>query len=182
MPRGRDDRGGDCSKIRFASQHQQQEQSKEHSNGRPAIMTIDIYPAIVHENDLSPDAFGPEIDEACEEIHDAVKGWGANKDAVIDALGAQDATNRYKISLRYKELYDKDLVQVMKKEFSGDFGAALQFLALPADKAEAKMIRKATAGIGASVDILYSITAGRTNAELQMLKKAYFDMYTKDLG
>lgn len=145
-------------------------------------MTIDIYPPIVHENDLSPDAFGPDVDEYCEEIHDAVKGFGANKSVVIDALANQDATTRYKISLRYKELYDKYLSQVMKKEFSGDFGAALQFLALPSDKAEAAMIRKATKGIGASVDILYSIICGRTNSELEMLKKAYFDLYTKDMS
>ena len=144
-------------------------------------MTIDLYPPIVHENDLSPDAFGPEIDDLCEEIKDAVKGFGADKDAVIDALGSQDATNRFKMALRYKELYDKNLNQVMKKEFSGDFGMALQFLALPSDKAEAAMIRKATKGIGAHVEVLYSIICGRTNAELQMLKKAYFDMYTKDL-
>jgi len=144
-------------------------------------MTIDIYPPIVHEADLSPDAFGPEIDDLCEEIHSGVKGWGADSSAVIDALGSQDSTHRYKIALRYKELYDKNLNEVMKKEFSGDFGMALQVLALPSDKAEAAMVRKATKGIGASVEVLYSIICGRTNSELQMLKKAYFEMYTKDL-
>jgi hypothetical protein len=145
-------------------------------------MTIDIYPPIVHENKVTHDeGFGPEIDEYCEEIHDGVKGFGANKSAVIDALANQDATNRYMISFRYKELYNKDLTQVMKKEFSGDFGRALQFLALPSDKAEAAMIRAATHGIGASVDILYSIICGRTNSELQLLKTAYFDLYTKDM-
>lgn len=145
-------------------------------------MTIDLYPPIVHEQDLSPDAFGPAIDDYCEEIHDAVKGFGANKSAVIDGLADQDATNRFKISLRYKELYGKELLQVMKKEFSGDFGAAMQFLSLPSDKAEARMIRMATKGMGASVDILFSICCGRTNTEIHMLKKAYFEMYTKDLN
>jgi hypothetical protein len=32
-------------------------------------MTIPLFPAIVQQNDLSPDAFGHEIDVACEEIH-----------------------------------------------------------------------------------------------------------------
>ena len=41
-------------------------------------MTIDFYPSIVHENDLSPDAFGSEIDDICNEIHAACKGWGTN--------------------------------------------------------------------------------------------------------
>ena len=145
-------------------------------------MTINIYPDLVHQTNLSPDAFGPEVDTYCEEIHDGVKGWGANPKAVIDALANKDAVTRHQISLRYKELYSKDLSSVMKKEFSGDFGAGLQFLALPADQAEAAMMKKATAGIGASVDVMYSICCGRTNEEIVLLKKAYFDMFTKDLN
>jgi hypothetical protein len=144
-------------------------------------MTINIYPEIVHENDLTPDAFGPEIDEYCQEIHDACKGWGASVPKAIQGL-AKDATTRHKISLRYKEMFHKDLSEVMKKEFSGDFGVAMKFSALPAPEAEAAMLRRATSGIGASVDIIYSITCGRTNSELEMLKKAYFKKYTKDLN
>lgn len=144
-------------------------------------MTINIYPEIVHENDLTPDAFGPEIDEYCQEIHDACKGWGASAPKAIAGL-AKDTTTRHKISLRYKEMFNKDLAELMKKEFSGDFGVAMKFLALPATEAEAAMLRKATAGIGASADIIYSITCGRTNSELEMLKKAFFKKYTKDLN
>ena len=70
----------------------------------------------------------------------------------------------------------------MKKEFSGDFGLALKFLALPMNMAEAAMIRKATAGIGASVKIIWSIMCGRTNDEMELLKKTYFNKYDKDLG
>ena len=101
---------------------------------------------------------------------------------MIDALATQDATKRFHISLRYKELFGKDLDELMKKEFSGDFGLALKFLALPMDKAEAAMIRKATAGIGASVKIVWSIMCGRTNEEMEILKKTYFKKYEKDLG
>jgi annexin A13 len=144
-------------------------------------MTINIYPEIVHVNNLSPDAFGPEIDEYCQEIRDACAGWGASVPKAIEGL-AKDATTRHKISLRYKEMFGKDLSEVMKKEFSGDFGVCMKFLALPADQAEAAMLRKATSGVGASVDIIYSITCGRTNMEMEMLKKAFFSKYTKDLN
>lgn len=50
------------------------------------------------------------------------------------------------------------------------------------DKAEAAMIRKATAGVGASVKIIWSIMCGRTNEEMEILKKTYFNKYDKDLG
>lgn len=145
-------------------------------------MTIPLYPPMVMENDLSPDHFGAEVDEICESIYDATKGWGANRQKVIDALATQNPTRRAEIAIRYKELYKMSLVDLMKKEFSGEFGLALQFLALPPDQAECAMIKQATAGIGSSVNIVWSILCGRTNAEMEKIKKTYFTMYGKDLG
>jgi hypothetical protein len=84
--------------------------------------------------------------------------------------------------MRYKELYDKDLSEVMKKEFSGDFGMAMRFLAMPLHEAECCMIKKGTDGIGAQVNIVWSILCGRTNEEVELIKKTYFKLYTKDLG
>ena len=151
-------------------------------------MTIDLYPEFVTANDLSPDAFGADVDEVCEELESATKGLGANKQRVIQALATQDATQRAKISRRYMELYGADhkrfqsMGDLMRKEFSGDLGAALEFLALPPHEAECAMIRKATKGIGANVNIVWSIVCGRTNAEMELLKKTYFRLYHKDLG
>lgn len=145
-------------------------------------MTIDLFPPIVHENDLAPDGFGPDIDDACEQIHDGVKGWGANAKAVTEALGATTADERFKIATRYKELYEKELKDVMKSEFSGDYGRAVQLLALPPHDAECKMLKMGTDGIGAKVNMIYPILCGRTNSEIEILKKTYFRKYTKDLG
>ena len=41
-------------------------------------MTIQIYPEIVRQNDLSPDHGGSKVDELCEQIHGATKGWGVS--------------------------------------------------------------------------------------------------------
>jgi hypothetical protein len=137
-------------------------------------MPIPLYPDMVMRQDLSPDqGFGPEIDELCQTIHDATKGWGANKQKVADALSTRDATDRYKMYIRYKEMFNQDLEELMKKEFSGNFGLALRFLALPLHKAECKMIRKATAGVGANVNIVWSTLVGRTNEEIELIKKTY---------
>jgi hypothetical protein len=151
-------------------------------------MTIPLWPEFVMANDLSPEAFGSEVDEICEEIESATKGLGANRQRVIDALATQDPAQRAKISMRYMEMYGDDhkkfrnMADLMKKEFSGDFGTALEFLALPPHQAECAMIQKATKGVGASVNIVWSIVCGRTNEEMQLLKKTYFQMYDKDLG
>lgn len=70
----------------------------------------------------------------------------------------------------------------MKKEFSGDFGIAMEFLALRPDEAEVKMLRRAHQGVGAKVNVIWSILLGRSNAEIDILKKKYFQRYSKDLG
>lgn len=146
-------------------------------------MTIDLYPEIVKEDDLSPDVgFGPDIDEDCEIILEATKGWGADADQCIAALGAKDATDRWKLSRRYKELYDKNLADLMRKEFSGDFGMAMKMLSMPIDEAECYMLKKGMDGIGCNVKVIYSILVGRTNDELNRIKKNYFKLYTKDLS
>jgi hypothetical protein len=44
-----------------------------------ATMSLDFYPPMIHEGDLTPDAFGPEVDELCKEIHDACKGFGTDE-------------------------------------------------------------------------------------------------------
>ena len=146
-------------------------------------MTIPLFPDVVMAQDLSPQHGGTTVDELCEDIYRATKGWGANKQKVIDALATQDTVTRYYMSIRYPELYEgQSLQKLMSKEFSGDFGTALEFLALPPHEAECAMLRKATKGIGASVNIVWSICVGRTNAEMELLKKTYFRMYDKDLG
>ena len=47
---------------------------------------------------------------------------------------------------------------------------------------ECVMLKRATEGIGASANIIWSICCGRTNEEMQILKKTYFEMYSRDLG
>jgi hypothetical protein len=42
-------------------------------------MGLDFYPAMIHEGDLTPDDFGPEVNELCQEIHDACKGFGTDE-------------------------------------------------------------------------------------------------------
>lgn len=123
---------------------------------------------------------------ACYPSHSAScflqQGWGANRDKTIDALATKDSTKRHHIYVRYKELYNKPLDELMKSEFSGDFGFAMKLLSLPMNMAEAAMIRKATAGVGAQVNVVWSVMCGRTNAEMDLLKKTYFQKYEKDLG
>jgi len=119
--------------------------------------TIRIYPELVHEEDLTPDC-GVEIDEIVEEIHAAVDGWGSDKGRLISSLGSTTPEDRLKIAVRYKDIHDKDLVDVIKKETGGDFGDAMKFLAMDPVKAECAMIKAACKGIGSHAQLVSYLT------------------------
>ncbi len=70
----------------------------------------------------------------------------------------------------------------MKKEFKGDLKFGMTCLSMPLDDAECYMLKKATDGIGSNIHVVYSILCGRSNDEINRIKKNYFKLYTKDLG
>lgn len=78
---------------------------------------------------------------------------------------------RCMVPIRYKELFGKDLVAVMKSECGNkDFGTALQFLAVGPVEAECMMIDKSCKGVGTDELLLLTIICGRTNTEMEILK------------
>jgi len=42
-------------------------------------MSFDLYPPSILEGDLSPESFGSEVDDICEEIRAATKGFGCDQ-------------------------------------------------------------------------------------------------------
>jgi len=143
--------------------------------------TISLYPAELYEEDLTPDC-GVEIDEKCTEIYEACKGWGTSEKRLIEAIGKTTSEERKLISLRYEEMYDKELLKLMKKECgNNDFGEALQYAALGPVETECRMLKKAMDGFGSNKIMLYSILCGRSNDDMELLKKTYYKMYTDDL-
>jgi hypothetical protein len=101
---------------------------------------------------------------------------------LIKALASQSPANRFKIAHRYKEMFGKELKDVMKSECgSRDFGTCLQLLAVPSDEAECDIIELACKGMGTNEAIIYPVICGRSNKEIQLLKKRYFELKQKDL-
>jgi hypothetical protein len=86
-------------------------------------------------------------------------------------MGTMNAETRCMVAIKYKEMFEKELKDVMKSECGKkDFGTALQFLARPPDAAEAGMIHKACSGIGTNELLLATILCGRSNKEMILLK------------
>ena len=98
-------------------------------------------------------------------------------------MGGMTPETRCKVPVRYQEMFEKELKEVMKSECgSRDFGTALQFLAVSPHVAECDMIEKACQGMGTNEQLLSTLIVGRSNEEMELLKKTYFDIYTEDMG
>lgn len=143
--------------------------------------TMDLFPEELYEEDLTPD-IGEEIEETCNEIRAACKGWGTSEKRLIQAIGSTTGEDRMKIAIKYQDMFEKDLVDVMKSECgSGNFGLALQYVARSPVAAECAMIKKACDGLGTNEKLLYTIICGRSNRDIELLKKTFYKIYTEDL-
>jgi hypothetical protein len=108
-------------------------------------------------------------------------GWGTDEDGVIDALGMTTTEDRMTIPIKFKDMFEDDLKSLMAKECGGDLGEALQYLAVNPIEAECYMLQKACEGIGTDERLLYSILCGRSNKDMELLKKTYYKLFTEDL-
>ena len=109
-------------------------------------------------------------------------GWGTDEGALIEALGKTTGEERMQIPVKYNEMYDRNLKEKMKKECGkGDFGLALQYLAVEPVAAECAMIKKACDGLGTNEELLSTILCGRSNEDMELLKKTYYKIYSDDL-
>jgi hypothetical protein len=86
-------------------------------------------------------------------------------------MGGMSMEQRCMVPIRYKELYKKNLLDVVKSECgSRDFGTALQFLAVDPVASECLMLDKACKGVGTDELLLTTIICGRSNKEMELLK------------
>lgn len=126
--------------------------------------------------------FSASIDAVVEQIHAACDGVGTDDKALVKLLGPLTPNDRGLISLRYKELHGQSLREQVKSETSGPFGYLLQLICFSLPQAEAYILFHAMKGAGTSDHLLYSVLMGRTNEEIGLLKKAFFEMYDTDLS
>lgn len=142
-----------------------------------------LYPKSNHDvYNQVPLSFPSAISAACEDLRSATKGFGTDEKALIETLSRFSPNDRALISYRFKEMYNESLKSVLKGEAGGDFGYLLQLLAVPLPEAESYVLNQATSGAGTTEELIYPVILGRTNEELHILKKTYYDVYDRDLA
>ncbi|KAG2769024.1 hypothetical protein Pcac1_g19907 [Phytophthora cactorum] len=144
---------------------------------------LNLYPPATHSAwNGQPPSYPAGTDSTVNEIYEATKGAGTKEKQLNKALGGKTATQRGFIAKRYKELHNQSLRDLVDDETSGHYEFLLKLLASPLPEAEAGILRKATKGLGTKEDLIYPVVVGRTNVEINILKKTYYETYGEDLG
>jgi hypothetical protein len=145
-----------------------QQQGKLHGDQRPSIVGI---PA---------NKFDPIAD--AKAIRNALKGANTDEKAIIKILTTRNNRQVQVIRKSYAVLYeDKDLIQNIKDETSGDFEKVATTLLLPKADFDAQCLNKAMAGMGTNEDVLIEILCTRSAEEVSEIIKAYDRLYDKSL-
>ncbi|XP_075712262.1 annexin A6 isoform X2 [Rhinoderma darwinii] len=125
----------------------------------------------------------PDFDASqdAETLYKAMKGFGSDKQAILDLITLRSNQQRVQIIQAYKSLYGKDLIDDLKYELTGKFERLIVGLMRPPAYFDAKEIKDALDGIGTDEKCLIEILASRDNQQIQALLEAYKDAYGNDL-
>ncbi|XP_064018106.1 annexin A6 isoform X2 [Pogoniulus pusillus] len=122
-----------------------------------------------------------DANQDAEALYNAMKGFGSDKEAILDLITSRSNKQRVEICQAYKSLYGKDLIADLKYELTGKFERLIVSLMRPPPYGDAKEIKDAISGIGTDEKCLIEILASRTNQEIHDLVAAYKDAYERDL-
>ncbi|MFH4974033.1 hypothetical protein AB6A40_000742 [Gnathostoma spinigerum] len=122
-----------------------------------------------------------DAQKAAEQLEKAMKGFGCNKEKIIEVLCHCNNAQRQMIRTPYKTLYGKDLIKELKKELSGDFEDVIIGLMETPTKYDAVNLHKAVKGLGTKEKVLIEIICSRTNDEIHSVCNEYRDEFGETL-
>ncbi|GAK65469.1 annexin a4 [Moesziomyces antarcticus] len=140
---------------------------------------VPIPPPPPHQPAPPPPGYNAAQD--VERIRKATKGFGTDEGSLIATLAPLDAFQIDALRHTFKATVGKDLLQVLEKETSGWFEAALRAKVLGPVLYDCWLIKRACQGAGTHEDLLNEVILGRSNSEIHILKQAYRATYGKDL-
>ncbi|CAA0375538.1 unnamed protein product [Arabidopsis thaliana] len=84
----------------------------------------------------------PSPAQDSETLKQAIRGWGTDEKAIIRVLGQRDQSQRKKIRESFREIYGKDLIDVLSSELSGDFMKAVVSWTYDPAERDARLVNK----------------------------------------
>jgi len=124
------------------------------------------------------------VEEDCNTIKKAFKGFGTDEEAVINVVTARDNDQRQKIKEQYKVLFGKDLIKELKSELKGDFEDVIVSLMQTPEVLHAEHVKKAIKGAGTNEDALIEIFVSINNchSNIGILLDTYQKVHGKTMA
>lgn len=138
-----------------------------------------------------PRSEGPEfdkllVDQDARALYKAgEKRWGTDETTFRSMFSERSRAHLAAVSSTYKIMYGNTLRKAIKKETSGNFKDALDTILQCAEnpgKYFAKIIRKATKGLGTDDKTLIRVIVTRTEMDMHYIKVEYQKKYCKTLN
>lgn len=122
-----------------------------------------------------------DIDKDCEALKAALKGEGADENAIIKLIANRNNTQRQQLKAYYSKKYQRDLVFDLKHSLSGKFEDAVVALFDDPYVYDAKTLHGAMKGLGTDEDTCIEIICTRPNWYLKNIINAYLGLCGADL-
>ena len=116
-----------------------------------------------------------------EQLYNAMKGAGTDEDTLIKIATTEPLKERLKIKEKYIMVYGRDLIEDLESDLSGNFQKVMVALFTDRFEYDAKQLYQAMKGAGTDEDTLIEIIGTRPGWMLKKIKKAYNNLYNKDL-
>ncbi len=118
------------------------------------------------------------MESTCEELKKALKEKG---NTLISFILTRPKRERYAIREAYKSVFDKDLIEEINSDLSGNFRRVVVDLFRPAAERDAIYLNKSMKGAGTDEDTLIEIVCSRPNVDLIKIKEEYKKLYNEEL-
>ncbi|XP_075219954.1 annexin A13-like [Lycorma delicatula] len=116
-----------------------------------------------------------------KQLYDAMVGIGTNETAIIDVIANRNSAQRQAIIKMYSDVYDKNVVQDLRGETSGNFRDTITALMLDRDDYLAKQLNKAITSFLPNDHTIIEILCTKSKDELLSLMITYEKLYNKSL-
>lgn len=127
------------------------------------------------------DCSGFKANDDAEALCKAMKGLGTDEDTIMKILTSRSNAQRQHISVAFKTLFGRDLVDDLKSELTGKLEKSVVALMTPSHLYDAHELRHALKGAGTDEKVLIEILASRSSAEINHIKKVFLEEYGHEL-
>mmetsp|Transcript_36987 Transcript_36987/g.82226 ORF Transcript_36987/g.82226 Transcript_36987/m.82226 type:complete len:303 (+) Transcript_36987:108-1016(+) len=111
----------------------------------------------------------------------AMKGFGTDDKTLIASITSKTNEQLQLVRAEFQKQFNKDLIQEVKSETSGDYERALVGLLLSPSEFDAKICNRAMKGMGTDEDAILEVLSHRSWDEIKAIEAAYLKDYGKTL-